>query len=540
MISKREGVFLLAWVLLGSLLVAVITAAAGAWGIARNDDWSFILNAFQFHRTGIVAVGGWVQMNLIGQLVLAWPVVAIWGESILALQIIGLACTAVVVVMTYLLSRSVLPTRLSVFIALGTALSPVVLPLSVSFMTDIPAAAGQLTALTLATYGMVRHRASAWWAGLAVGIWAFSIREYSVAAIAAILAAAWWTRGIARRQVATATVIACGAIGAVLLWRNSQVTETDNTFGLNPDGIPYLWSVAVTLGLLMVPALAWVNPVRLVRRAWSCARWIPILSVCIVLASALLAPTLFLGNYFQRTPPYSQVLIGVPPPALPTWMWAVLALAGLYGALLGLTLALLALVTFLREPHRPGPSIAVTSSYAAVMLVILAVLPIVAKVPLFDRYLIGVAAVAPIPLLTWGRTHNVLWSVRGPAVIATIVLGVAGGTTLVSAAQLDGARWALAEQIHKGQGIARGNIDAGFDWFRYQTDGLPRPDSWTPRFSWWSLTDDRAACITLSYAELPVNGNAAYPMTAALASWTVWTPFAQYEITAHPGPDGCT
>lgn len=541
MITKREIATVTGVAILGAVLIAVVTFVTGAWGIARNDDWSFILNAFQFHRTGIVAVGGWVQMNLIGQVALAWPVIAIAGDSIAALQALGLACTVVLVIATYTLARLLVPVPLAVFPALAVAVSPVVLPMAASFMTDIPAAAGQVSALALAGYGLVRTRAWLWWSGLLVALWAFSVREYSIAAVAAVLISAWWTRALPRRQAIAGTVGALGVIAAILVWRASQVTETTNVLGFNPDGIPYVWSVPATVGLLMLPAVMLVNPWALLRYVWTHRRWTLAVTLLVLGTCVALAPTLLLGNYLQRTPPYSQVLLGDPEPQFPVWLWAVLVLAGLYGAAITALLGLSAAAEFARAPHRPSPAAALTATFAVLMMVILTVLPMVAKVPLFDRYVISLAAVLPLPLVAFARSRTVIWSSRLPAIGATAVIALAGVTTLLSSSQLDGARWALAESVHGDTAIPRGNIDAGFDWFRFQTNGVPRIEPSTNRYTWWTLDDARSSCVTVSYLRMPTDGDSPVPDPgrAPLATRTVWTPFTDQVLVAHPGPDEC-
>ena len=550
MITRAENLF--TWLVAAAYVGALAMSAhvLGVLGIARNDDWSFVENAFRFQETGIFAVGGWVQMNLIGQLVLAAPIITAFGQSIAALQILGIVFTGVAVAATYLLARSFLPRRLALTIGATTALSPVLLVISASFMTDAFALAGQLSALVLATYAMTKSgptRSWMWWAAIAIGLWAFSVREFSAIALAAIAMFALVTSAIKQWQRILSVVVMVGGTTLIVVWRSMQVTETQSTVTLDLDRFDYLAALPVTLGILALPAMVWIRPVLVVRK-FTPVMWTVFLLVLVTIVGMLSSTRTFVaGNYFQQVPPYSSVIPGSPEAVFPTWLWICVLIVGAVGVVIGLSV-LIGLARSLAWPTlgrlrswSENPGLFMAAAFSGGSAVVLSVLPFIAGVPVYDRYLLGLIAVAPGPLLWWANRQGAIRSNATLPVASAAFLAFVGVVAFVAAGRLDSARWAMAEEIGDSEAVSDGNIDAGFDWFRFHTEGIPRPDSWPPRYTWWSLDDARAVCVTITYEQPPPAGIAAFPDASSptLLERTVSLPFSSQVLVAKPGPDSC-
>ena len=532
-----------------ALLVA-ISAALGVFGIARNDDWSFIENAFRFQETGIVAVGGWVQMNLIGQLVLAAPFLAVFGESITVLQILGIIAVGAGVLASYALARSFLQARYAVTIALTTAVSPVILVLSASFMTDGFAMAGQVAALAIGACAASSTKRSAslwWWLALAVGVWAFSIREFSIVALGALVLLGIMNQRFSRSLRIASAMVPVVFVLAILAWRSTQVTETSTNLLINISRFDYWGTIPLTVGFLALPVLTWIQPIRVLRNFTTTQRVVSAILAAVTVVLIARAPSAMVGNYFGPELPYAVGQVGNPNPLYPALVWwGVLVLASV-GALIGLiaTVGLIGNVAAVRTDivrrWTGNPGLFLAAIYSAGFVLLLLFAPLITDVPLFDRYFIGLLAVAPGPLVWWavgnGATQD---RVLAPA-LALIALAIIGVATLITAGRVDAARWELAEEIHRDNAIARGNIDGGFDWFRFQTNGIPRPDDWAVRYSWWTLDDDRAVCVTVAFDAPPKGDPAAYPGDdiPTLGEKTVRLLFSEQVIVAKQGPDQC-
>ena len=544
--------------ILGATAVALVVT--GAWflltmsteavGIARNDDWSYLENAFRFADTGVFAVGGWVQMMLIGQLVIAAPVMAVFGPSVGALQGLVAVLGVILLSSSYAILRNFLSPIWAAASAATLAFSALFGLLSVSFMTDIPAAAFQLLALAFG-YRALRSAKIAWPTLLlatAFGLLAVSIREYAVAALVAI----WVTAGRSARMNRSyrgfaAWTVAMGVIiGLMLLWRSGQVTVTDSPLGLNPIGLRYLAWWPLTAGLLLLPAVVAGNPVRVARRAWASSRVLTLVALLGVTGAMAHTRLGFLGNYLSLSGGYAEVARGIATPVLPVWWSTLLTAAAMYGGYL-LALLLVGAVCKAWEDRRAqlstGPSIiSLAIAFVVVTVLIYAIVPVVADVALFDRYFVAVLPIAAGLVVWWLRREDLMW--RMPIVAVTVVMTAVAVTSvvLVSATSArDAARWQLAERAAEQLGVAAGNIDGGFDHYSFNTNGGPRPEG--VRWTWWTARlGDRAVCATVTYGDVGVSDSAAGPDPSVepLLQRTVSSPLARDQLLlVYLGPDSC-
>ena len=521
-----------------------------ALGIARNDDWSYLQNAFRFADTGIFAVGGWVQMMLIGQLLLAMPVIAIAGNSVAALQILVGVLGAVTLVCSYLVLRNFLNRRWSTFSTLALAGSAMYGLLSVSFMTDVPAASFQVLALALA-YRALRRDAVDWISlslASVAGVVALSIREYAIVALATIwLVTArrvWGTRNQTKFLVLTGMVAT--VVVVLFVWRQTQVTVTENSLAINLYGLRYLTWWPLTAGWLLLPALAVINPQRALARAWAASRTLTVLALGGSLVAMAHTRFSLLGNYLSLSGGYSEVIRGNPQPVLPNWWaWPMTAAAAYSALVLAVVLVPIILKAWtcrgdIRHETRSPASLAAT--FVTFTVLIYAVVPVLAKTALFDRYFIAVLPVAAGLVLWWATREELTWA--RPLTPAVAALGLSAVTSIVLVAAtsaLDGIRWQLGNQVAQDLGVAYGNVDAGFDFFDFNTKGGPRPDG--IRWTWWTAQlGDRAVCATITYADFGQSTEAAGPEPDArpLTEALVTVPLVNAQsIVVFEGPDRC-
>lgn len=549
--SRRETAFAVAICVAYGMALVGVAGWLGVLDIARNDDWSFIENAFRFHDTGIFAVGGWVHMNLIGQLVLAYPFLSVLGVTITTLHLLGIAATSVAIFATFALARTYLSLAVSVTIAVTTAVSPVVLVLSSSFMTDMFAMAGQLVTLALAAMALTRDGRSGhvlWWLALMAGLWAFSIREFAITALIALVGVALIRAHWSLRMKVGTLVAAVGGVALVVVWRSTQVTETGQAIGFSTHNIGPLGALPVTMALLAFPVLLWIRPWVMVR-SFTRAAWFAF-TVGILALAALLAtaPSPIVGNYFQQTLAYPNVLPGSPEAIFPRWMWWGVVAIGVLGVLAAGVVVADALTArplwhraFIVKYVNVDPGLALASAYSLATLALVIATPMVVNVVLFDRYLLGLLAVAPGIVVWWAKRRGAVRTTPAAPAVGVVGLAVLGVTSLVAAGKVDAARWDLANQVATDLGVAEGNVDGGFDWFRFHTNGSPRPQEWPPRYTWWSLDDGRAVCATITFERPPSGEAAAFPGddVPTIGTRVVDLPFSQQILLAKEGPDAC-
>ncbi len=154
-----------------------------AAALPRNDDWSYRAITWSVLESGNLELDGASQSIAIGQVLPTIIVLLLSGGSDLSFWFVGLAASIVVVVAGYKLARQSLPETDAAFVVLTLLIVPGYLAYSSSFMTDVPALAGQLVCLWL---GILALRSSRFnipvgAAAIAFGLIAFSVRQFALA-----------------------------------------------------------------------------------------------------------------------------------------------------------------------------------------------------------------------------------------------------------------------------------------------------------------------------------------------------------------------
>ncbi len=382
-----------------------IAWAHHALGAARNDDWAYYRVAFDLADKGTFRLDGWPSMMLIGQTVIAWPVIKVFGEHIAPLQVTVAALAAVALWASYLVIRSFESRGWAALAVACLALGPVYGSLSVSFMTDVPTFAFEALALLAALRALRSPRVSRPWflVSLGLGLLAFSIREYAVAAGAAVCLVVFW-RTLSTDRARLRWYVAASAgwlllLVALFAWRSSL----PHSFAIKPSislsvvrgSVETAWHAALTLGLFVSPAVLAISPVRLVRAVWDRARAAGLGVVGVALALTALAHPIFVGNYFARIGSYTVLTLGDKPAIVDHRIWDVLGLIGLGSIVAVGLLAVLRLDHVRREPRRtlqitPGEGDGrwLVAVFSTITVAIILAATTITTAPFFDRYFI--------------------------------------------------------------------------------------------------------------------------------------------------------
>ena len=304
-LTRRE---LLVASLASLVFVGILLAAAGHFGslgIARGDDWSFIRVLQGFAETGRIELTGWVQMTFVGQVavVLPWSIAGT-PPSIADLQIVTALMAAGTMVLAYVLARFALPRWWAAVAPMSLVGSAVFGSLSVSVMTDVPATFAILLSLVFAGWWLRTGRALGLGLGLVAGLWAFSIREYGIVVVLAVLGASWIARPDSRRLIALSGGIALAIAGSIYFWRSGLPGSTPSEYGVNSlldYSVPTGYLVLLALGLGVFPAVVFASPRRLLASLPSRSAFV--VWTLLVLGGLILIRTDFpLGNYITAAP----------------------------------------------------------------------------------------------------------------------------------------------------------------------------------------------------------------------------------------------
>ena len=501
------GLFTIAFVI--PLLIA---RHYGALGIPRSDDWSYLVSLFRWVDSGRLSFNHWVSMTLVGQLAIAAPLAAIRTRPIAGIQeltaalgLVGLVCVAAIP------ARVTKGRWVALFIAVTIAAGPLWGPLAVSYMTDVPTFALSALALLLGLVAFDRHPISMplLMTSALVGLAAFTIRQYSVVLIAAVLLTGAWSfasDGDRRRvaQLAFLGLVLTLLMAGFLIWWNTI-----------PDGrslapsIPTVHSVGVSIfkgagflrlvGLLLLPLIVATGPVMIVRRSWRASHPLTVAvatgTLAWLAASAWRVPgDLFVGNYVMRDGVLSDiVLIGRRPDVFPPLVWATIVMVASAASIL-LALSVVPLMTSLTRRVRvrdlalrdPVETylILVTLGYCGAYFLATA-----SGLQVYDRYILpALPAIGLLLLRSRNRTLKTADSIDGQAprartgersgsriatAVALVGLAAIGLSFTADSASFDGARWRVATLAVR-RGWSRRTINGGFEWLNYHRGDLRR------------------------------------------------------------------
>ena len=461
------GVVLVA---LGVALPMLVAAWLHALTIPRNDDWAYRLDLWALVRTGHLHFVGWGSMSLVGQLALAAPLALVAGHQawVPGAAVALTACAGLV--LAYRLAAAVVGRRGALAAAGLTLCAPGFLLNTSSFLTDVPAFAGQMACLAAGACALARSGRPRWtWLGLSLlgGLWAFSIREFSIAAPLAVLAcAAARDRARARRAGYGALLAALlAACAGLYLWGRGLPGVQGTSFGvpgtaaLRAIASAYFCTCLAVAPLL--PGLArrtvalvarqpsgggrlsahasllahtWRGPAGRARTQAGVAAALGAAGVTATGLWLLAGParTLLPGNYLTRQGALAgDVLNGTRPALFPVAVWdglEVVALAG--GAVLAACIAAYAATPAgthaLQVPPRgaPGRRLAaalagpkgLVGTFTAMSALVLAGYGLVARGALWDRYTWPVVFGAAVLALPAHEAGNGSWPARASAV----------------------------------------------------------------------------------------------------------------------------
>ncbi|HZQ57453.1 MAG TPA: hypothetical protein VFA84_05445 [Acidimicrobiales bacterium] len=556
----------------GAAVGSVIAVVAVAWalaaashsaGIPRTDDWAWARVAVSLHRTGHVRLVGWGPMTMVGLVVWAQPWLAAFGPHVWALDLGASLLAAAGLLGAWRLSRPVGGAGAGLVVVATIVLAPGFVRDTASFMTDGPAFALAALALLAGVEAAGAEGARRRWleaACVVCGLWAFTIREFAIAAPLAVLGVRWLAERERRRPLAAqaGVVVACAAV--FWAWRSSL--SGGQPYGGRPPVFTIaalLVCVAFTTSLLLVPVLAatapswWPARHRAGRLAGMAA------GAALAMVPVAYEPGSWSHRYQWLTGDYldprgingNKLLLGSRPRLLPAAGWAAVeALAIAAGivvlGLLGETAAMWWRARDrdgLARDRREGPGRArdweepanralgrrILAAHLAVSALLVAA-AVVRNGAVYDRYLWPLAlsgavlVVTAFPVVPFSRWHPAASQAALMVVCAFALVSLA--VTLNSDA-FDGARWRAARQA-VSQGAAPMAVDGGFEWVGWHATGVADANAAgdATRPYWVAMVGEPAPCVEVAASRITLPG-----LTLERAvTWRTWLLFGRAHL----------
>jgi dolichyl-phosphate-mannose-protein mannosyltransferase len=510
------------WIVLGLIVLAVglpavVGIVSGAILIPRNDDFAYRRPAMMLYETGRLELTGWAVMTLVGQLIATLPLLWLAHGGVWAFAAAAAIFAVAGIVASYSLARRLLSPGLAGFAVLLMVLVPGFMLYTTAYMTEVPAFAMEMSCLAIGAAALHRSPEEHRWrwlaASLMVGCYAFSIRDYAIAAPIAVLVAAAASERHGRR-LAYAIGLVAVILGCAAIYRFTSDLPGQGSVGLKaptPDTTRRVLDAVALLSFALAPALL-IGAITWVSHWWRDGHR---LSVAVGALAGLATATvlyvdqvigriggdpgklrqLFVGNVFEAHGSLDTGLFGGSRPLLyvtPSWdLLNVVALFAMFGAYAFLGAALVAergwLLRAIDIRSTPTP-LGSVEGMLAVFIVVFAAGTIALGLTsiLFDRYTWPLALPLAILLLRrpdpepaagaeGARAGARSAGRRARGAILTGVLVAVTATAslalLLNAAAFDGARWRMGEEAVR-LGFAAETIDAGFEWVGFHAVGL--------------------------------------------------------------------
>ena len=473
----------------GLIIPLWIARSQGALGVARGDDWSYLVTLFRWVDTGRMEFNDWVTMSLLGQLWLAAPVAAIWGHATTIVQTqmaivgaMGLLCVL------WLGRRLGLSWPLAALASITIAVSPLWMVLSTTFMTDVPSFTFSLVALLLATIALQRNPISIplLLVSFAFATYSVLIRQYAIVPLIAIMIAGLLATRAAKRRGATLALVIGGVISllalvAFFIWwlqvpdAKSITPSAPNAHHLRTTFLKAAGFARLT-GLLLAPIVIYLGPIRIIRRSYSASKALSLL----VAAGAILwqgatatryLSSQFVGNYVIRDGALSiAVLPGKRPDVVPGPLWnfyvitssilAVVLLVAVVPAIVGAWGRIKERRLLRSDPVTSMLGLTIVGFTVAYMIAM------ITGVQVYDRY--ALPAIPIIALLLLRASRETSSRSRIACTSATLIaLFILGASFAVDSASFDGGRWRLATQVAHENGWRPVRVNGGFEWVNF-------------------------------------------------------------------------
>jgi hypothetical protein len=516
-VIPRDPLMIALLVAVGVGLPVLLGVVSGALTIPHNDDFNYRRVALGLYQTGQVQLTGWTVMSLIGQLVIVEPALWVSGGASWAFAAATAILAVVAIVAGYQLVRRVLPPPLAMFAALALLFFPGFLLNTTSFMTDVPALAGEMVCLAFGARALRRQGSARWrWlaASLGAGCFAFSIREFALAApVAVLLAAAVEDSSRVWRYCLAGVVLlaACGAIHLVtanLPGQGSVTLLADAP--LSPFSVERVRRAGATLALVLTPALilaagTWRRHWRIADAAVGMFAGLLVYGAEIIeMATTLRVPRMLVGNLLEPdgAPGGFGVLAGNRPLLFAPPFWDILNAAAFAAVVGAFAIVGSAIGSALRradflDRERLGTWLGSPRGLLAIFALLygagLIAFGLVAS--MFDRYLWPLVVPVSALLLQQPLVPERAVIRRLGVSFATLSMTALAATSLALLLNSDAfgvARWRMGE-LAVARGLARDTVDAGMEWVGYHATGTAEVgatpsatemwyDAWWPSF----------------------------------------------------------
>ena len=472
---------------LGLCLPLALGAFAGSVMLPRIDDWAYRDIALELAESGNLVLN--VRTMIVGLVLVTQPFLWLSGLDPWAFTAVGVVAAAASVLTAYALARRFLPPLRATLAVSLMVLFPGYLAYATSYLSDVPALAPQFICLVLGAIALNRRPVGTWpLLGAAIaGSFAFSVRDFAVAAPAAVLFAAL----VAEPRRIGHWVLAAGVAGCygLLYLLRAALFPADMAVEISSGGSFQALQAFAILSLVVAPAAVvgafrWRGHLRRFDVLVGAEIGLVIAGIRILQWVREGTPTEHVAILPTMTSqwglPQREMFLGDRPPLMADVPWVGLNILALAAGVLVLGLVTGMLGGRLRAaPRSAGAVLRWAGSPAGVLVLFCGataagLLAFGMTNPLFDRYLWPVVPplaillmyVAPAPASQPESAPTWRSAGRGAVVAASLMVAALGSLSLAYAANanaFDAALWRGGQAL-VAAGVPPDEVDAGYAW----------------------------------------------------------------------------
>jgi 4-amino-4-deoxy-L-arabinose transferase-like glycosyltransferase len=463
------------------LVVWIVTAlAVNPMGdFPLNDDWAYGYSVRTLVEKGDIQFSDWTATNLIAQVVWGAVFCLPFGFSFTALRISTLVLGIIGVIATYgLLREARAQAWLALFGALVLAFNPIYLPLSFTFMSDVPFIAIAAASSWLLLRGLRRNSRVEIAGGLILAGIAILIRQVGLTLPIAFAIAYLFRNGISIRRLLEATLPVAGGLvlqigfEAWLRWSNRLPATYGRQINSIQAQLEGAWgtlladAAMITLYSLFYAGLFLFSFLVVTQRSIA-VRFSPVFVGLIGISTTT---TIIFSMYWKLMPLHVNIFnaggLGCcdgDPSQAPKYVWVLVTFISALGATLLLLELIRSAVSLAPLRTRPGERYVVGFALAAAIIAF-APLPFIQG--FYDRYLIVflpwlMLAVTAPNSITENRTSAFAIIVGALTFLSISIYSIAATHDYLSANRV---RWTALNRLLSEYRVKPERIDGGFEF----------------------------------------------------------------------------
>jgi len=520
--SSKDALFLLIIIFLCVILPLIISNIIGSGNIPRVDDWVYSYSSLSFYSNHHFIFKGGSSAILVGQILYSQIFLKFLGPHMWALNLSTCVLSTAGLVGSYYIAKQYLSSSYAKICIFLLIMFPGFSWSTSTFMTDSPAFSASMVCIGVAIYSMKNKGMIKWLAvlfSLVIGTFAFSIRQFAIAAPLAVL---WAMFSKAKKSekflVALIALLEIAVCAYLYFWwlKFPQIYKHPVLFRPTQSIGSEILAFTTISFFLMPLLILYINKDLFMVRLRKINFVVVAVSICCY--AWYKTGGVFLGDYFYRHGLESSLITGIRPNIFPDVIWYLFCVCGILSSLI-----------FLNRIHEaskrinllhPAESLkfinfGVLETYLLLNFLILFFYRIIFGFEV-DRYFWGLLfALAIFVLRDVERNIKVSECKKYVFIFVMFIYSVLSILITINADEYSANVWNAGITLIK-TGIHPEKIDAGYDWVgKYSAQGTNSSSSGIYLTNYWNtITGRHYFCGVVTNTKISIHKASLYKVSS--------------------------